>query len=97
MQFVNGSWKNVPFIENGHYLIVDAPALEDGVGYYCVQLQAMDIIPIIIIGGCVLIALINIVLWTILIKRRRAAKKAAKASGADKSPEAPSDEKAESK
>lgn len=92
MQFVNGSWKNVPFTENGHYLIVDAPALEDGVGYYCVQLQTMDIIPIIIVGGCVLIALINIVLWTILIKHRRAAKKAAKAAEA---PAAPAEENAE--
>ena len=84
MQFVNGSWKNVEFRENGHYLIVDDPVLDNGTAYYCIQLRQLEFIPIIIIGGCVVIALINVILWTILIKRRRAAKKAAAAeSGTD--------------
>jgi len=47
------------------------------------QLRQLDFIPMIIIGGCVLIALINIILWTILIKHKRAAKKAAKSESAD--------------
>ena len=88
MQYVNGSWKNVSFTENGHYLIVENPVLEDGRAYYCVQLQSLPLIPIIIIGGCVLIALINIVLWTILIKHKRAAKKAARQTAVNNS-EAP--------
>lgn len=76
MQYVNGSWKNVSFTQNGHYLIVEAPQLESGVGSFCVQRQPTDLVPILIIGGCVIIAVINIVLWTILIKKKRAAKKA---------------------
>lgn len=83
MQFVNGAWKDVQFTENGHYLIVNDPVLENGTAYYCVQLRQLDFIPMIIIGGCVLIALINIILWTILIKHKRAAKKAAKSKNAD--------------
>lgn len=85
MQYVNGAWKNVAFLENGHYLIVDDPVLENGTAYYCVQLQRLDLIPIIIIGGCVVIALVNVVLWTILIRHKRAAKKAAAANDAEKS------------
>ena len=87
MQFVNGAWKSVSFTDNGHYLLVENPALDNGAGTFCVQLQTMDLLPMIIIGGCVLIALINIILWTILIKRKRAAKKAAKAAETKESPE----------
>lgn len=75
MQYVNGAWKDVDFTQNGHYLIVNDPSLDGGSsGYYCVQLRRMELLPLIIIGGCAVIALINIILWTILIKRRRAAK-----------------------
>lgn len=89
MQFVNGAWKNVEFTENGHYLIVTDPALDGNSGFFCVQLQQLEWIPVVIIGGCVLIALINIVLWTILIKRKHAAKKAksAKSDAPDNSTE----------
>lgn len=78
MQYVNGAWKQVDFTENGHYLLVDAPALENGQGTFCVQLEELEFVPLIIIGGCALIALINVILWTILIKRKRAARRAAK-------------------
>lgn len=77
MQFVNGAWKSVSFTDNGHYLLVEDPMLDNGSGTFCVQLQTMDIVPIIIIGGCALIALVNVILWTILIKRKRAARRAA--------------------
>lgn len=87
MQFVNGAWKSVSFTDNGHYLLVENPSLDNGAGTFCVQLQTMDLLPMIIIGGCVLIALINIILWTILIKRKRAAKKVAKAAETKESPE----------
>lgn len=87
MQFVNGAWKSVSFTDNGHYLLVENPALDNGAGTFCVQLQTMDLLPMIIIGGCVLIALINIILWTILIKRKHAAKKAAKAAETKESTE----------
>ena len=80
MQFVNGAWKEVEFTENGHYLIVKNPALENGSGSFCVRLNTLNIVPILIISGCALIAVINIVLWTILIKRKRAEKKAAKSA-----------------
>lgn len=79
MQYVNGSWKNVEFTENGNYLIIENPALEGGSASYCVQLRQVDFLPIIIVGGCAVIAVINIVLWTIILKHKRAAKKAAKA------------------
>lgn len=87
MQYVNGSWKNVGFTRNGHYLIVEVPQLDNGVGSFCVQRQPTDLVPILIIGGCVIIAVINIVLWTILIKRKRAAKKAAASKQTEKSSE----------
>ena len=81
MQYVNGSWKSLEFTQNGHYLIVEDPALDGNSGFFCVQLQQLELVPVVIIGGCVLIALINIVLWTILIKRKRAAKKAKQSEG----------------
>lgn len=81
MQYVNGSWKSLEFTQNGHYLIVEDPALDGNSGFFCVQLQQLEWVPVVIIGGCVLIALINIVLWTILIKRKRAAKKAKQYEG----------------
>ena len=82
MQFVNGSWKNVSFTQNGHYLIVEDPQLENGAGSFCVQRQQTEFVPALIIGGCVLLAAVNVVLWTILLKRKRAAKKAQKAQQA---------------
>lgn len=80
LQYVNGAWKQVDFTQNGNYLIVDSPALENGGGSFCVQLKTADIIPVLTIGGCALIAVINIVLWTILIRRKRIARKAEKAA-----------------
>ena len=47
---------------------------------YCVCLNTLDLVPILIIGGCALIAIINIILWTIIIKHKRAEKKAAKSA-----------------
>lgn len=76
MQYVNGSWVNVTFTQNGHYLLVDNPYLQDGAGAFCVQLRQTDYLPALIIGGCVILAGVNIVLWVILIRRKRAAKKA---------------------
>lgn len=80
MQFINGAWKEVEFTENGHYLIVNNPVLENGTASYCVCLNTLDLVPILIIGGCALIAIINIILWTIIIKHKRAEKKAAKSA-----------------
>ena len=87
MQFVNGAWKEVESTENGHYLIVDNPALENGTASYCVCLNTLDLVPILIIGGCALIAIINIVLWTIIIKHKRAEKKAAKSEKSEEKSE----------
>lgn len=75
MQYVNGAWKNLNFTQNGHYLIVENPQLDGGSGSFCVQVQSVELLPILIIGGCAVIAIINIVLWTILIRKKRAAKK----------------------
>lgn len=75
MQYVNGSWKNAEFTQNGNYLIVENPQLSDNAGSFCVQLRKTDFIPVIIIVGCALLAAVNIVLWTIIIKKKRAAKK----------------------
>ena len=41
----------------------------------------------LIIGGCALIAIINIVLWTIIIKHKRAEKKAAKSEKSEEKSE----------
>lgn len=78
MQYVNGAWKHVDFTENGSYLIVEAPSLENGSGSFCVCRRPYEFLPALIIGGCALVAVINIVLWTILIKKKHSAKKAAK-------------------
>lgn len=78
MQYVNGAWKSVKFTENGSYLIVEAPSLENGSGSFCVCRRPFEYLTAIIIGGCALVAVINIVLWTILIKKKHSARKAAK-------------------
>ena len=80
MQYVNGAWKSVDFTENGSYLIVEAPLLENGGGSFCVCRKPLELLPMLIIGGCALVAVINIVLWTILLRRKRSAKKAEKLS-----------------
>ena len=52
MQYVNGSWKSLEFTQNGHYLIVEDPALDGNSGFFCVQLQQLELVPVVIIGGC---------------------------------------------
>ncbi|MGN1120273.1 MAG: hypothetical protein ACI4Q4_07930, partial [Oscillospiraceae bacterium] len=80
MQYVNGAWKNVAFTQNGHYLIVENPQLENGSGAFCVQRTKADYVPALIIGGGAVLLLTNIILWAVILKRKRAAKKAQKSA-----------------
>lgn len=97
LQFVNGAWRSVEFTQNGHYLIVKDPALEGNSGFFCVQLRQLEWTPIVIIGGCVLIALINIVLWTILIRRKHSERKAKQAKDPSETENTEEKEPAETK
>ncbi len=76
MQYVNGDWKELQFTRNGQYLIVEDPSLEDGAASFCVRLRKNEFVPIIIIAGCCAVAVVNVVLWAIIVKRKRAARKA---------------------
>lgn len=76
MQYVNGSWQDIDYTENGSYLIVDALSLDDLQGTYCVGVESVDYVPTIIICACAAVAVTNIVLWSILLKKKRAEKKA---------------------
>jgi len=76
MQYINGDWKEVESTRNGQYLIVVNPSLDGGAGSFCVRLRKNEFVPIIIIAGCCVIAGVNVVLWTIILRRKRAAKKA---------------------
>lgn len=64
LQYVNGAWQSVPFTENGSYLIVNAPAFENGRAVYCVSCSAVNTTLVIVLalaGGIVIIAVIVII------------------------------------
>lgn len=75
MQYVNGAWKQAEFSENGSYLIVEAPALENGTAAFCVISGAVNTALIIVITAVAFVAAVNVVLIVILIKRRNSARK----------------------
>lgn len=73
-QYVNGAWQSVDFEENGSYLLVESPSMDSGVGIYCVGYNTVDYLPIVIICACVAVGGVNVVLWSILLRKKRKAK-----------------------
>lgn len=76
MQYINGSWQSVDYTENGSYLIVETPALNSSEGTYCVGVDSINYLPVVIICVCGAVAVTNIVLWSILLRKKHAEKKA---------------------
>lgn len=75
MQYINGAWKPVQFTENGSYLIVKNPVLENGAASFCVSGSAVSTTLIIVlaaVGGVVIIAA---VLVFIVINKSKSRKK----------------------
>lgn len=75
MQYVNGAWKSVEFTENGSYAVLKSPNLENGSASFCIGRAVTNWVPILIIAVIAVLLISNLILWTILIKRKRAARK----------------------
>ena len=74
MQYINGAWKAVPFTENGSYLIIEAPSLENGTAAFCVSGSAVSpavIITIAVIAAAVILAVTAIL---VLIRKNKSGK-----------------------
>lgn len=63
MQYINGAWKPVQFTENGSYLIVENPSLENGTASFCVSSSSSNVTLAVIIAaaGVTVVAVIVIV------------------------------------
>ena len=75
MQYINGAWKAVDFTENGRYIVLSSPLVENGCAAFCIGRTPADWVPVLIIAVIAILIITNIILWTILIKRRRAARR----------------------
>ena len=75
MQYVNGAWKAVPFTENGSYLIIKDPSLENGTAVFCVLGSDADPAMIITIAVIAAVVIIAVTVILILIRKNRSKKK----------------------
>lgn len=74
MQYINGAWKAVPFTENGSYLIIKEPSLENGTAAFCVSGSDFSLAAIIVaaaVAGVVIIAVAGIL---ILVRKNKSKK-----------------------
>lgn len=74
MQYVNGAWKAIPFTENGSYLIIKNPSLDNGTAAFCVSGSAVSpaaVITIAVVAAAVIIAAVIL----ILIKKNKSKEK----------------------
>ena len=69
MQCINGAWKAIPFTENGSYLIIEAPSLENGTAAFCVSGSAAS--PAVIITAAAIAAAMILAVTAILILIRK--------------------------
>ena len=70
MQYVNDAWKAVPFTENGGYLIIENPSLENGTAAFCVSGSAAGSAMIVTIAAIVAVVIIAVTIILILIKEK---------------------------
>ena len=75
MQYINGAWKAVPFTENGSYLIIKDPALENGTAVFCVSGSAVSSVMIITIVIIAVAAVIAVILILSLIRKNKTKEK----------------------
>lgn len=75
MQYTNGAWKAVDYTKNGSYIVISSPHIENGCAAFCVGRASADWLPILVIAVISVLIISNIILWTILFKRRKAARK----------------------
>lgn len=75
MQYVNGAWKSIPFTENGSYLIIKNPSLENGTAAFCVSGSAVGSAMVIAIAVIAVSVIIAATVILMLIKKNRSAKK----------------------
>lgn len=71
MQYINGAWKSIPFTENGSYLIVKNPSLENGTAAFCVSGGAVNLAVVITIAVVITAVIIATIVILILIKKNK--------------------------
>lgn len=74
MQYVNGDWKAVPFTENGSYLMIEAPSLENGSAVFCVSGSAVNSSVIITIAAIAAVVITAVTVIVVSVKKNRSKK-----------------------
>ncbi len=72
MQYINGAWKPVEYTENGSYLIVENPVLDNGTAAFCVSSSSASMLPIILIAAA---AVLGIAVVVIILAKKKSRKK----------------------
>lgn len=75
MQYVNGAWKAIPFTENGSYLIIKDPSLENGTASFCVSGSAVSPAMVISISAIAAVVIIATIVILFLIKKNKSKEK----------------------
>lgn len=74
----SGAWKAIPFTENGSYLIIENPSLENGTAAFCVSGSAVS--PAVIITIAAVLAVVIAAAAVILISVKKNKSRKAKAA-----------------
>lgn len=70
MQYINGAWKPVPFTENGSYLIVNDPVLENGTASFCVSSSPVNATMLAVIIAAAVVAVIAVIVIVAVVRRK---------------------------
>lgn len=74
MQYINGAWKAIPFTENGSYLIIENPSLENGIAAFCVSGGAVSTALIIITAAAAAAGILAVTVILILLRKNKSKK-----------------------
>lgn len=70
MQYINGAWKPAQFTENGSYLIVENPVLENGTASFCVASSPVNATTLAVIIAATVVAVIAVIVIVAVVKRK---------------------------
>lgn len=71
MQYINGAWKPVEYTENGSYLIVENPVLDNGTAAFCVSSQTASVLPVILAAAAVIGIAVAVIVLVKLKSRKK--------------------------
>ena len=74
MQYINGDWKAIPFTENGSYLIIKDPSLENETAAFCISGSAVNTAMIVTTAIIAAVVILTVTVILILIKKNKSKK-----------------------